>query len=573
MSALGKYELLELLGSGATAEVYRARDTVLQREVAVKILRPALVTDATAFARFVQEAQSAASLFHPHIATVLDTGEDGGRFFIVLRYFPGQSLDQLLRRQGPLAWERVLTLAHQIGGALEYAHQAGLLHRDVKPSNIICTPESNYALSDFGLARALQTSGLTSHTGVALGTPAYIAPEIWMGQLATPATDQYAFGCVLVEAMTGQILFQGETPALMYGHAIRGAVLPPTWPEGVPHGVTVVLAKAVAKDPTERFASMGALVTALTDAAQESQHKLRLEEEARRREQADAERKRQQELLEQITAREKALQIEENRLAGERLALQQKQAEAPKAAPAATPGKAEDLLSRMAQTLQQKQAEAPEAAPAATPGKAEDLLSTMVQTRRQAFEQNRVTAAETDPMDSDNPARIAWVDIPAGEFLFGEGKQKISIPQPYQISKYPVTNRQYKDFIDAKFPYQVPVHWDEWRSYPPEKADHPVVNVSWEDANAFCAWAGCQLPTEQEWEKAARGTDGRTYSWGEQETQPNMANFDKNIGDTTPVGSYPAGASPYGVLDMTGNVWEWTASKHEYRGYTFRGSS
>jgi serine/threonine protein kinase len=270
---LGKYLLLELLGSGATSDVYLARDTVLGREVAVKVLKPALVADSQSFMRFVQESRSAAELFNDHIATILDTGEADGRYFIVMRYIPGKSLDRLLREHGRLSWDETLNLASQIGAALDYAHKKGLIHRDVKPSNILRTPEGEYILTDFGLVRAMMTTGLTSHTGAVLGTPAYIAPEIWKGEPASQASDQYSLACVLVEALTGRVLFTGETPvAILYGHVEKGAVLPETWPPGVPLGVTFVLRKGLSKNPAERFLNSGNLARALEDITKEPVH-------------------------------------------------------------------------------------------------------------------------------------------------------------------------------------------------------------------------------------------------------------------------------------------------------------
>lgn len=167
-------------------------------------------------------------------------------------------------------------------------------------------------------------------------------------------------------------------------------------------------------------------------------------------------------------------------------------------------------------------------------------------------------------MSTEPPAVIIGKDgkemiyIPAGEFLMGGEKKPVYVDAFY-IDKYPVTNAEYKAFVDATG-YRQPDHW-RGGTYPPDKADHPVVQVNWEDAAAYAEWAGKRLPTEEEWEKAARGTDGRTYPWGDT-WEANRANTSESgILDTTPVGKYsPQGDSPYGVADMAGNVWEWTAS-------------
>jgi len=174
------------------------------------------------------------------------------------------------------------------------------------------------------------------------------------------------------------------------------------------------------------------------------------------------------------------------------------------------------------------------------------------------------------------PLEVDWVMVPAGEFLMGSrdlrevpfflrwlcGNEKpqhtIDLPD-FRIARVPVTNAQYLRFVDAT-KYQTPPYWKDGH-FPDGKEEHPVVDVSWHDAIAFCDWAGVQLPSEAEWEKAARGTDGRIWPWGNQPPDASRCNFrDSGTGDTTPVDCYPSGASPNGVLDMAGNVWEWTLS-------------
>ena len=156
---------------------------------------------------------------------------------------------------------------------------------------------------------------------------------------------------------------------------------------------------------------------------------------------------------------------------------------------------------------------------------------------------------------------VEWVTVPAGEFLMGSSDSNDEKPihqvylSAYQIARHPVTNAQYEVFVKATS-HEVPSHW-EGGKIPTGKENHPVVNVTWKDAQSFCAWAGGRLPTEAEWEKAARSTDGRKYPWGNEPPTMELCNFNNNVGDTTPVGQYPKGASPYGVMDMAGNVWEW----------------
>jgi formylglycine-generating enzyme required for sulfatase activity len=181
---------------------------------------------------------------------------------------------------------------------------------------------------------------------------------------------------------------------------------------------------------------------------------------------------------------------------------------------------------------------------------------------------------------TDAPIAFDWVTIPAGEFLMGSDKQKDSMadnnetPQhriylpEYHIARLPVTNAQYLAFVTATG-HKSPDRWANGR-IPDGKENHPVVNVFWHDAQAFCKWAGVRLPSEAEWEKAARGTDGLIWPWGNESPNNKLCNFNSNVGDTTPVGKYPDGASPYGCLDMAGNVWEWTSTVYKKYPYDAR---
>jgi serine/threonine protein kinase len=251
---IGKYTIVEKLGSGATSDVYHAIDSRMGREVALKVLKPALVADPQAFQRFQYEAHAAGELFHDHIVTVLDMGEAEGRFFIVMRYVDGLSLDAIIHQQGPLSIDQTIRMAQEIGGALNFAHQQGFLHRDVKPANILRDRKGNYWLSDFGLAKAMMSTGLTSHTGAVLGTPAYIAPEVWLGKSASQATDQYALACVVTECLTGKVLFDGETPpAVMTNHVLKGPVGLDHLSIELPAPMVSTLRRALESDPTRRF--------------------------------------------------------------------------------------------------------------------------------------------------------------------------------------------------------------------------------------------------------------------------------------------------------------------------------
>ena len=259
---LGKYTLVQQLGKGGFGTVYKATDPI-GRTVAIKVLKSNWVDDPEIVARFQREARTAGSLFHPGIATILDFDQVDRQLFLVMRYVEGTPLDTLITNLSPLPWNQAITILKQLALALDYAHQHGFVHRDVKPSNIIVSDKEGAVLTDFGLVKAAETSWQSS-AGVILGTPNYIAPEIWNGQSASPVTDVYSLACVFYEMLTGKILFKGDsTPQIITQHIIHGPSFPAVWHPDVPANLVTVLRKALAKEPRERFASAGEFCSAL----------------------------------------------------------------------------------------------------------------------------------------------------------------------------------------------------------------------------------------------------------------------------------------------------------------------
>jgi eukaryotic-like serine/threonine-protein kinase len=263
---LGKYEIHAELGRGAFATVYQALDTTLDREVALKILHPALLTDPTFIGRFKREARAMASLDHPHIATVYEVGEAEGRIYIALYVAKGPDLSEALARRGRFSWKQTLALLQPVCKALDYAHSQGVMHRDLKPSNLLLDSERGSLLTDFGFAQLMgNNSKSLSRSGGILGTPGYIAPEVWELENATPAVDIYALGCILYEMLTGKVLFTGKTPLQVMRAHYQGLQSLDTWSEGLPAEVDAILAKALAHDPQARYPSSHAFWRALYD--------------------------------------------------------------------------------------------------------------------------------------------------------------------------------------------------------------------------------------------------------------------------------------------------------------------
>jgi hypothetical protein len=304
---LGKYTILEELGHGGFGTVYRANDNVLDREVALKILHPQLTVDMDFIARFKKEARLVARLDHPNIITIYDLGEQESRIFISMRYLPGGSLRDRLKISGRIPYDQAMKIIQQVCAGLEAAHSEGIIHRDIKPENILFSEKGQAVITDFGLAKATQASSSSGAGGV--GTPGYRAPELWRGKPpAGPATDEYALACVFVELLTGEQLFGGDTPdEIITKHLVDGAVLPKEWPAGVPEGMSAVMQKALAKDPTSRYLSVDIFLEALQE----------LNSAATNREEAAALQLAKEKAWQEEQARQKAAKEEQARRTAE----------------------------------------------------------------------------------------------------------------------------------------------------------------------------------------------------------------------------------------------------------------
>lgn len=258
---LGRYRLDELLGSGGSAEVWRAHDTVADRTVALKVLAPILTSDPEYRRRFEREARAAALLHGPHVVPVHSYGELEGRLYIDSEFVDGLDIEALLEWEGPMAAESAVDLISQIASALDDAHAAGLIHRDVKPQNIIVAPDDVAYLIDFGTALQDGQSAITQ-TGMLVGTPAYMAPERFEGA-ASPSSDIYSLGCVLYECLTGQRPFRVRNPAqLMRAHLDLAPKPPSTIDAAVPAALDAVVLRALAKKPGERYSTAGEFAAA-----------------------------------------------------------------------------------------------------------------------------------------------------------------------------------------------------------------------------------------------------------------------------------------------------------------------
>jgi serine/threonine protein kinase len=267
-----RYEIEELVGHGGMSSVYKARDSLLERHVALKILHEQYSADEDFVERFKREARSVAQLQHPNIVTVIDRGEEDGRQFIVFEYIDGENLKEHVVRKGRLDVREALEIALEVARGLAFAHDQGLVHRDVKPQNILLNGDGRAKVTDFGIARSVDVDGMTQ-TGTILGTSNYIAPEQASGQRVDAHSDVYALGVVLYELLTGELPFPGETfvaVAMKHMHEPAPNLLDVRG--DVPLRVAAAADRALEKDPEQRFPTMDAFAAELEACLTELDH-------------------------------------------------------------------------------------------------------------------------------------------------------------------------------------------------------------------------------------------------------------------------------------------------------------
>lgn len=602
---LGQYRVIEPIGQGGMASVFKGYQPGLDRYVAIKVLPPYYAHEPGFSARFEREAKAIAQLTHHHILPIHDYGQQDDLTYIVMQYIEGGTLKDLMGRPVPL--KEAARFVGEIASALDYAHQRGVLHRDVKPANVLIDQgRSRWSLlSDFGLARMVEGTSQLTGSGVGIGTPQYMSPEQGQGKKVDRRADVYSLGVVLYEMATGRVPFEAETPfAVVLKHIADPLPLPSTINPGVPPEVERVILKAMAKEPDGRFDTAGALADALRKAVSEKPITISppAEMEATPPLTAEIAPPSAPDVVmssaEDVSAPSPVTPIPvapaRSRgwlwaviaglvaLAGVAVVLVLAGAYAI-LRPSQTPEQQADATVNAAQiaAVQDLETATAGAGSAAAHTPTPRPTSTAAAT---AGAQDRPTPTpDVETLTTTREADGAtMVYVPAGEFLMGsppdegyenEYPQHMYYLADFWIDQTEVTNAQYRMCVQAEACQPVEPCSDD-PNYGAD--DHPVVCVTWDQASAYAEWVGGRLPTEAEWEKAARGSDGRRYPWGN-EFDGSRTNYcdksclqrwrDGSLDDgyehTAPVGRYPAGASPYGALDMAGNVYEWTQSVYQ----------
>ncbi|MFC0043508.1 Stk1 family PASTA domain-containing Ser/Thr kinase [Metabacillus iocasae] len=251
-----RYKILQVIGGGGMANVYLARDMILERDVAIKVLRLDFANDESFIKRFHREAQSATSIAHPNIVSIYDVGEEEDIYYIVMEYVAGHTLKQYIQQQPPLPIEKAINIMIQITSAIAHAHQYGIVHRDLKPQNILIDENDIAKVTDFGIAIALSSTTIT-HTNSVLGSVHYLSPEQARGGLANKKSDIYSLGIVLFELLTGRVPFSGESAvSIALKHLQTETPSPKRWNPSIPQSIENVVLKATAKDPFYRYESV-----------------------------------------------------------------------------------------------------------------------------------------------------------------------------------------------------------------------------------------------------------------------------------------------------------------------------
>ena len=509
---IGKYDLQEFLGGGMS-HVYRAVDTVIGRTVAIKILTEQGSADQEARDRFLHEARTAARVSHENILAVYDFGEDEGKPFMVMEFLRGEDLRKAIQSGNTGDTKNKLRLALQIARALEFIHQHRITHRDIKPENVYINSAGNVKLMDFGIAKAHDGPQMT-RAGFILGTPYYMAPEQVQGREVTSLVDVYAFGVLLFELFAGVKPIQGDSvERIFYAILHEPLDLTPLERSGAPEDLRTLISCATAKDPAARYQSFSDICLAI--------------EKMIRGERIDA-----------VCTNTRTIAVPAPDQLAETVA-------APVAPAASTPSPVapEPQVTERPGTPRWVGALA---AGVIVLGAIAGWLALRGHSHQETPTEHVAPPAPAAPQTIETESG-RMVLVPAGKFLFGATKTPQTLPAFY-VDRTEVSNGSYLKFCNATG-HAVP------KGFAANRPELPVVNVTIDDARQFAAWAGKRVPTVQEWEKAARGTDGRIYPWGD---QASAARANVETKSLVAVDSFPDGTSPYGALQMCGNAWELT---------------
>jgi formylglycine-generating enzyme required for sulfatase activity len=586
---VGQYRITSELGRGRFGITYRGEHIANKSSAVIKQLDPELTQDDQFHRRFAYETENIVRFYHAHLANILALISRNQDYYYITEDIPGSNLTEYLNRKEKLSAVQTSEIILEVCSALEYLHQRQYYHQHLHPGNIIIDKTGNVKLTDFALAALIGDIGVAK----ALHKPGvrysqYIAPEQKLGKPADELTDIYPIGVLLYELISGE-QYEPRKPVA-----------------AIPAAMQKIIAKCTTEDPAERYSAVTDIAADISQFLLTGTARAAVDPELAAISLLAPMTKRIHPVWWLIWAVGLAILIAlplyyllRLRGFGESTSTLfrgvpfQRQNLPYSAAPETTVGiettelnvkpKKTSLIKE--ETMFEEAKETPltpeiiipltkgTTYEAVTSAQSGGLTGVGTNTAASPGESLNISSEETSPMtETIQPEPSVQVVVPAGNFIFGSNTGNVNeIPQrqvfvdTFLIDAYEVNNDQYAAFIQATG-YPAPSGWTN-RFYPLGQAKYPVTNVTWADASSYAAWVGCRLPTEVEWEKAARGTDGRIYPWGNQLIAANYCG--PKIGHTSPVGSFPAGRSPYGAYDMAGNVMEWVADVYQpYAGNT-----
>ena len=637
----GPYRIIEPCGEGGMAAVYKAYQANMDRYVALKVLPSYFARDKRYLGRFDQEAKVLARLQNAYILPVHDYGQHDGYTYFVMPYVESGSLAKMMHGR-PLPLDFIVRLVTQLADALDYAHAEGVVHRDVKPSNILLDTRGNALLTDFGIAKIVQSAASFTQTGGILGTPAYMSPEQIMGETLDGRSDVYSLGIVLYEMVTGRAPYRAETPAAIFVKHLHDPLpLPRQMLVDLPDAVERVILRSLAKERDHRFQTAGKMAEALAAAvAGRTDALIAIEpdlappppteigvpsEVARRQQEAEAQRvpatQSSEELHWEADETEVMPQTPPAAMPAAAPPIEAPPADRPVTPPPVVPPVPQpQVVTPESPVGRPMPSEPPEpVAPASTTRRRPLpvwawlvvgavglaliglLASRLVNPPAEELAADETGASATQatgapgrptatPQFSVGSTRLRGRDgmrmlyVPAGSFLMGSeagepGAKGDEYPQhevhldAFWMDETEVTNQKFARFLNVEgnqgFGGTTWLDLDaggclieqvrgEFRARANYEA-YPVVEVNWNGARAYCEWVGGRLPTEAEWEYAARGRNSSLYPWGDEKPQCGFVQYGQCSSGLTTVGSFPAGTSWVGALDLGGNAWEWVA--------------
>ncbi len=569
-----KYRLEEKIGEGGMGAVYRATHTKMEHTVAVKILHPDLASDQVAVERFRREALAAARIHHPNAVAVTDFGvtKDTGIAYLVMEFLEGTDLKHRIKETNRLGYDEIYNVLDQTCQAVNAAHTKGIIHRDLKPDNIWIVHreglKEQVKVLDFGIAKLKESSdasGLTQK-GMIIGTPYYMSPEQCRAEKLDPRSDVYSLGVIVYEMLTGEVPFDGDTPlAVVVKHSTEHPrPLRELRPDISPRIEEVVL-RALEKRKENRQESALQLAQEFGAAVypQETTKEIvssrtpaprRRDSEYTKGQHGAATLAYESEEAGRLVSREEA------EPAAATVAVSGRRATTPAIAPVIH-GAARETVANPAIV-----ASAEYDLPPMRRNRRPYILGGVVVVAMLAIAAVLFLRPNRQPAAPGAPTNMKL--IKGATFMMGtnEGPREEwkpahpAVVEDFYIDLYEVTNEEYERFV-RQTGHAPPADWKEGQA-PKGEGKLPVVNVSWRDAKDYCEWARKRLPTEAEWEYAARGTDNRIYPWGN-EWQDDLSNSGEDERHKpVAVGSFPRGNSPFGIYDMAGNVSEWVSDDY-----------